>query len=514
MSYRDALNFFQLKELYTEDDLNRQYKKMLKEKPVIDIDTMYAILSNELHKRQLKEKINLLKENITKIKEKYANTKFIYLCNSFLSRIKNITNLSEIDDLKQEFDEKVALLKKQIIVPHEKAKIVENLKIKLAGASLKLQNTINLYIDALNECSTLEDINSIKQKYNKLIELELQKEKMRKKELMDLKESLKKAEIYNFYQISKTLNISDIINANLLLINKLELISLLDFNNQDFLYKLINDLNYYNIEESFHKINLYTRSNNLENLNYSNEIVHLNDNNIPRQYIDMILDKYYLYATKKKETIEKIIDNRSNFLEIFKLLNNMNVLELDKIMPFLNNVSYKNLKLLIEAIFDFKDANNIYINRKDGEICVFKQTPKKIYTIYLNGNIENDISSLNDRIWKYIPLLKFFNLAKYSDGYEINRIGVTEEVLNDYNINYLYYTNDLLLCLVDDGENKCFKFLTNILDSKFIKSENTQITRNDYFDYYKNKNKCLKDFMDYISKDKSSDISKKEIIKK
>ena len=193
----------------------------------------------------------------------------------------------------------------------------------------------------------------------------------------------------------------------------------------------------------------------------------------------MVLDKYYLYATKKKESIDKIIKDKDNFKELLILINNSNENLLNKILNYSDNLSYKNIKILMEGVEDFNTLKNIFIERTTGNLCVFKNTPKKIYTIFLNGEIENDLTNENDIKWKYISLLKFFNFAEYSDGFEINQVTKTEEIpLGDYNTNYLYYTNELLLCLIDDGETKKFKFIPNLDDSKFIKGENTQITRN------------------------------------
>ena len=499
MSYRDALNFFELNELYTKEELDKRYNRLLKEKPIINLDTMYSILENELNKRLLKEKVSSLENNISKLKEKYKDTKIVYLCDSFENKIKHIKSLEQLEMVKDDFNERVAILKNQIIVPREKEKITQVLNKYLNGSSLKLRNIVLEYIDKINECTTLEEINSIKQKYNKLLEEELKQEKLREKELLNLKDILKKSSIYNFYTIGKQLQNDELINAHKLLITILELVELIDFNNKDFLCNLISELNYKDVNISFNKINMYLKSNDLTIKSFDNELVILN-NHDTHHLINLVLEKYYLYATSKKQTIDKLIKDKDNFFELIKLINDMKEEDINKIITSISNIGYKNIKVLIDSLNDFKNPENIYIERKTGRICVFKNTPKKLYTVFLDGEIDNDLSNTNDIIWKYISLLKFFNLAEYSNGLEIEKIGRDEVItLGDYNTNYLYYTNELLLCLVDDGENRDFIFLPNTDDFKFVKGENTQITRNDYFKYYKNKNNCLNDIVTYIN---------------
>ena len=115
MSYKDALEFFKLNELYTREELDKRYVNLLKENPVLNIDLMYSILLNELNKRVLKEEIDAFEENVNKLKEKYQNTKIVYLCNSFASRLKYIKSIEELDSFRKDFNTRIGILKSQII---------------------------------------------------------------------------------------------------------------------------------------------------------------------------------------------------------------------------------------------------------------------------------------------------------------------------------------------------------------------------------------------------------------
>ena len=157
--------------------------------------------------------------------------------------------------------------------------------------------------------------------------------------------------------------------------------------------------------------------------------------------------------------------------------------------------------------YNYLDSK-LYINRNNGKLCIIKSTSKKIYTIYLDGKIDNDLNTISDIKWKYMSLIKFFSLSEYSDGFEIQeKNGIDTISLGDYNTNYLYFTQELCLCLIDDSENIKFNFISSVDDYDFVKGNNSQITRNSYFDYYKKKDRCLADLLLYLkntSKDKNN----------
>ena len=123
--------------------------------------------------------------------------------------------------------------------------------------------------------------------------------------------------------------------------------------------------------------------------------------------------------------------------------------------------------------------------------------------------MEQTIENERDIIWKYIPLIKFFRLAEYSNGMEIDEIRSDDKVmLSDYDTYFLYYTSELLLCF-EEKEEDGFRFLPAIKGYSFELSKSNQITRNDYFKKYKDKDKCIDELMLYIRNElKSKKVEK------
>lgn len=516
MSYREALKYFELNELYKEDELKSKYYLFAKkhhpdnnkdddDSEMKKINAMYSILLNELKKRKLKEMSEDIRSNINKLKEKYKNTEIYELCLLYENKIKSITNIVDLEKIKNEFNQKIKDLKKKIIVPKTKELIIKDLTKYLTLYSDDVKSLVNTYIDAINISNSLEEINSIKQKYNQLLDIELLKEKDRIKELKVVKDGLKRSSIYYFYINAKNMDINNILTSHELLIDILKLINIINLENKDSLINLINNIDYSSLESSINLLELFYLKNtsNIKIKDFDitkltkHEELKIDDND--HELIDLVLDKYYLYATKKKESIDKLINDSNYFKELFTIVKNINQDNKNKIINYLSSQSYKNLKVLLSSFDDFLDPSKLYIERTTGELCVIEKSNKKIYTIFLNGKVLNDLKTENDIIWKYMPLMKFFKVSEYSNGYEIEEVNDEEVIsLSDYNTNYLYFTKELLLCLFDDGNDVYFKFISSIKDFDFIRGNNSQITRNSYFKYYKNKDKCLMDLLLYI----------------
>ena len=514
MSYREALNFFGLDELYIEKELTKKYNKFLKLKDInkSKLDIMYDILLNECRKRQLKEFENDILLNIDNLKNKYRETKIYDVCLEYEKKLKKINNIGELEVIKNKFDLAISELKKEIIIPDLKNKILTKLNKYENGYSNELKKIVNNYKELITKADTLGSINSVSQKYDLLLKEELVEEKKRLKELEFLKNGFIKSQLYYFNLYTRQMEIDDIKLANDLLVSTIELISIATLENKDAIFRLVGEINYNDLLLSINKFKCFylesLKDKKIGNLNIKiNKIRKNTVSKYNHELIDIILDKYYLYTTKKTTTIDKIIKDNDNFKEIMDILKKYKKDNTNYIIKYLKDINYKNIKVLLEAFDDFTDPNKVYIERDTGNLCVFKDTTKKIYTVFLDGRVVNDIITKGDIIWKYIPILKFFNVSTFTDGYEMEIIGNDSKILNDYNANYLYFTNELLLCLIDDSKNQEFKFIPAGVNNKFQKGENIHISRNSYLEYYKKKDKCLHDLFIYIKN--KDEINKK-----
>jgi len=498
MSYREALKYFKLEELYTEKELKNSYNKVIKKNDDINkINSMYEILLNELTKRKIKEIYDSINKSITKLKEKYQDTEIYKLCLVYEKKLNEIISLSEIQELKTKFDNEIKALKNNILLPKEKDSLINSISKYLDGYSKDIKKVIEEYIDIINKTDSLDKLNSVKQKLETILKKELKIETKRVIDFKARKDLLKKEMVSNFYNASLNLSSLNIKLAHNLLITVLSLLNNASISNLDKIENIIKNVDYNNLKEEITRLKLYNLGNSplIEidkiNLKVNNKKeIHEKHNEL----VDILLDKYLDYTNKKSTTIEKLIEDKS-FNETIDIINKVKSNDIDKIISYVENQSFKAIRYIIEGINSFNNPSNIFIERDTGNLCVNVNSGKRIYTIFLDGVILTDLKTERDIIWKYISLSQFFSVAKFSNKYEIVEMSDKNSIIHgDYNINYLYYTKDLMLCL-DENNGKCFRFIPAQKGYDFVLGENEQITRNSYFDYYQDKDKCIKDII-------------------
>ena len=502
MSYRDALSYFNLKDNYTEKELKYSYTKLTKTNKNIEevnINLAYDILSTELRRRKIKELKEKWLLDINKLKDKYQNTTIYNLCQEYESKLEKLIDYKDISELKDKFNLEINKLKNEITLPLEKRKIVEIINKYLEGYSKEVKNLASYYSLLIMNSDTLEKLNTLKQKFDILLKEELVLEEKRKDEFKKLKDSFKRASIYRFIEYAKNNNLNNILHAHNILILVLSIINEGKIDNLDEMRILLDDIKYLDIEKEYNKLKEFF-GRLIDKIDNQYEKIDLdNSTNENVELVNLILEKYYLYATNKNTKIEKIIQNEKTFKDIISEVSNYDLNKKRIILKFIENEGYKDIKIVLEAINDFNDLNKIYIERATGEICVINANYKKIYSINLNGVVKNNIKSKQDIFWEYISLSKFFKLANYSDGLEIREVEYEDKAtLSDYYVNYLYFTDTLLLCLKENNGKKEFIFLPALSGFKFKLGENSQITKNDYFQKYLDKNICLNDLMEFI----------------
>ena len=86
-------------------------------------------------------------------------------------------------------------------------------------------------------------------------------------------------------------------------------------------------------------------------------------------------------------------------------------------------------------------------------------------------------------------------VSKYTNGLEINQVfGKKMEVLEDNDINYLYYTSDLVLTYKD---NK-FKFIPALKGYSYVINDTSKVLEISFFDKFKDRNYCLEKVLAFI----------------
>lgn len=350
-------------------------------------------------------------------------------------------------------------------------------------------NLITLINDQINITSniiiSIMNDNSLFQKYINLYNPILSNSiELKKKIIENTKDAIERQSfsINNYYK-----NFNDNINNNINLVKNLnELYKLLEINNN--IEKYIN--NFIRINDSFNnklkeliinyndEINIMFINKNLnlinnqlfENFKYTlNNIIIDNNNNYNKEillknYKDNILFKFY-------ELCEIIIDfdkskmlNLTGDINIENLLNNLMIM--NNIKTILNNDVYGNINILYNNLMEFyekiNDEENINlldtINVSKNDLNTFYFINMNILLKYLEkNNIQNNIDSLNDKIYKII----------YNDNIslQLKKIELTN-LRDNYNLNLLYKNLNRLKIFIPsliklDQEN-------NIILSKYL----------------------------------------------
>ena len=513
MGYKDALLFFGLDESYTESDLRKKLHNLVKihhpdlgsdDSEMKKINSMYNILLTEVRKRKLNQDKELLRSHILKLKEKYKDKNIADICDEYEQELRFINDKASFEKLRDSFNETVTKFKSRIVLPLEKEKLLDGIKKYFTNYSSEVLKVVLDYKKAIENSQTIEELNTIKQVHSQKLTEVLKNEKQRVKELDNLKESYRKSQIYYFYMHAKNMKLNDIFLAYSLLISILKLIDKMNFHNYLLIVDLIENIKYDNLDSCIAKYQLYV----VENIS-TKELSEVNldrfttiDNNFEfddSRIINLILDKLYVYAISKKITTEKLEKEYDTLKEIFGILQEMDSSSKEKLLSFGENLNYKVLKLLIPVINDFCDKDSLFIDRTTGNICVINDNNKKTYVIYLDGSVDNIDDK--DIKFKFISLKCFFDVATFSNGKVIEAVDNNHNRTQfvDYNTIYLYYTNQLMLCFIDDGNTQKFDFLVPIKDSYFEVGESDQIGRNDnYISYFADKNKCIDTLLYFI----------------
>ena len=382
------------------------------------------------------------------------------------------------------------------MIPSLKENIIKKNNKYLTGYSKNIKDLVNKYTSLVNEVVSLEELNTLKQKYQKLIKQELSLEKERVKELNNLKEELKIKSVANFCLGVKDKSMDFILTSHKLLITILELLDLSNLDNILEIKSLILNVDYNNIKQELEKFKLYyleknktIRPNSLKIKKVSKS--EIGEKTFENEIYNLVLDKYY--ELKKTTTMTKLIKNEEDFEEIFKAIRSINQKKYHLVLVYLKQNSFNHFKILMEAIDDFSNLDKIYIERETGKICLIKENKKRIYTIFLSGKVINNLESEKDIIWKYISLKKFFMVSKYTNGLAISQVfGKSIKTLDDTNINYLYYTSDLVLGYQNDE----FKFIPALKGYSYVLNDDVSSINE-----FKDRNKCLEKVLDFIQKE-------------
>ena len=529
MSYEDALKVFSLNEDFTEQEFKSSYYKLAKEKhPDTESgnqdDMTYINEAKIIIEKKLKQdSVNNLKEKfkqeINKIKTKYQNNEIINVCDIYNQNIDAINNLVDLENERKKFYTIIDKLKREVILPILKKEQESWLLKKEKGHENDIKELINKYIDINKNAKSIEELNSIKQKFTFIYNKLLDDEKVKIKDFISFKDKIKRSLIYHFYKYSCDSSISIIIIRYELLLSMLSLLELSNINNIENIYNIIKDVNYDNPKEEMSKIKLLLLEfNHNKDIKYedfvSNNKITKNTLNIPlekekAELVNRMLESFYTMCTNKNMSIDKIFKDKDKFIDLMNTINKSSVDTITKALNYKEN-NWKRYKMILESVDDFLDPSKIYIERETGNICVLKEYNNKVYSIYLNGEIEKSIDNKNGIIWKYISLYNFFRVSYFTEGKAVMEVSNKNEiVLFDYNSNDLYFTSDLLLRYIDDDSELSFEFYPVKNKYKYVLSNNSQVTKNNYFDEFKARDKCLMELPLFIKNKQNEEINKK-----
>ena len=522
MSYKEAMKIFSLNDNFSEDDFKNKYSNLIKEeKDVQKLNEAKLIIENYLNKLKLLEYKEKFKTELEKLKIKYIDTEISKIANIYENNIDSFSNILDLENEKKKFYEIINKLKKEIILPNLKEKQLEWLKKKVKGHQKEIENLTKEYYLITKEAKSLEELNSIKQKYNYLYDKLLIKEKEQIKEYITFKDNVKRSLLYHFYKYSYNASISNILQRHDLLLSMLLLLDISTIYTIEDIYNLIRGVDYNNIKEESNKFKIlyleYTKNmttENIKNITEINKKLNINNNqleSVKQELVNKILESYYTSCTNKNTSIEKIIKEKDKFIDLMNTIKECSVETVEKVNLYKEN-SWKRYKMLLDSVEDFQDPSQIYIERETGNICIIKEYNKKVYTIYLSGDVKKDNIEKREIIWKYISLYNFFRVSYYTDGKVLEEVSSKNNiVLFDYYANDLYYTNDLLLRFIDNQGKKEFKFIPVKEKYQFYLTEKDQMVENNNFDKYKDKDACLLDFLDFIKNKQDNKIETKTI---
>ena len=509
MSIDTALKTLELSDDFTEKEFKANYWRLAKsnhpdnnndtESKMKEINEAKIVIEKILKNRELKENKDIFLDEISKLLTKYSNTKIAEIAMIYKERLMTLSNIVDLINLKDKFYKEIRELKKAEILPNEKEKLINKISKYQTNHSEEIINLTSNYYILINECESLEELNTLKQKFMTSLKKLLVIEKKQIEEFNNLKESIKKSLIYYFYEYARKSSLENICLAYNLFIKSLELLNNSNQKNINKIYDEIKDITFYNSESELEKISLYLKEFDVSESDFINIKPIENENDISK-YIEVLLDNYYLYITKKNSTVEKILKEQGNFIELINIINNSSLEKLEFAYKFLKNVSFKRMSLVLENITDFYDPSKIYIERETGNICIFLDDGKRVWTLYNTGNIQKNIVDKRDIIWNYISLYNFFKIANWTEGFQLVETSSNEVLpVNDYNSNDLFFTTDLALRYTNEDDKITFTFIPSLKGYRFSLGDSSQITKETRFIELKDKDTCLMEFMLFLN---------------
>ena len=529
MSFEEALKVLNLEEDFTEDNFKNNYYKLVKNNhPDLEngnhdemtyINEAKIIIEKKIKQDNLEKSKDKFRSEIDKLKNKYKNTEIFDVCLIYEQNLDAINTIIDLENERKKFYNIIDNLKKEVILPIIKNEQEEWLRKKAKGHEKEINELVNKNIELTKKANSLEELNSLKQKFTFLYKNLLENEKTQIKDFISFKDKIKRTLLYHFYKYSCDNSISIIILRYELLLTMLSLLELSNINNIDNIYNILKDVNYDNVKEEISRIKLllleFNHSKELKIEDFISNKKNINKTiNIPlekekAELVNRMLESFYTVCTNKNTSIDKIFKDKDRFID---LMNTINKSSTDTISKTLNykEPNWKRYQMIIESVSDFLDPSKVYIERETGNICVLKEYNNRVYSIYLDGNIEKSINDKSGIIWKYISLFNFFRVAYFTEGKAIKEVSNKSEiVLFDYNSNDLYYTSDLLLRYMNVDDNMEFVFYPVKNKFKYSLSDNSQVTQNNYLDEFKNRDSCLMELLLFIkSKQNKEEIKK------
>ena len=537
MSYERALEIFSLKKDFTEEEYKKRYHALAKEnhpdtvvvntlekeERMKEINEAKIIIEKKLKTRKLEEFLISFKNEIQKLKEKYKDTEIYNLSLLFEKKLDEIDSYVEALEEKKEFYKIITHLKKQIILPKEKDEFLKKIKKYEDGHGIKIQNLVLTYISLVEECDSLENLNTLNQKFSNELKKYLQEEKEQEKVYLTYRDNAKRVLLFRFQEHSLNTTIEHTLKEYNLLLASLSLLLESNSNNILEICEFLESIDYTNPLSEISRVELYylkiTGKINMKNFKDIKKLSTVVKKNISipleqkkQELLNKIIKQFYKYSTNKNISFEKIEKEKIRFQELLETIETTPISKIEILLDNYQNQPYKRYKMIIDSMDDFLDPTKVYVDRSNGELCVLKEYDKNIYSIYLNGTVLKNALEKREIFWKYITLANFFRISFYSNGKMLEEISSRNTIsVFDFNSNDLYYTNDLLLRYIEDDQGMKFYFLPAKSGFHFQISENDQMTKNDFFKEFQDRDTCLMELLLFIKREQKEEKNTKSL---
>ena len=532
MSYEEALKIFSLKKSFTVKEFKNSYYKLARNNHpdvVSDgsdrmkfINQAKIIIEKKLKENAVLDAKEKFRKEIEKLKKKYHDTEIYRICLIYEQNLDSLASTIDLEKERKDFYQVIDKLKKEIILPDAKKSQLEWLKKLGKGHEKEIEELTKKFLLMTESASSLEELNSIKQKYVVTYEKMNEIEKKQRVEYIRFKDSVKRSLIYHFYKCSYNTSISSVLLRYELLLSMLTLLEISTIDNIEEIYESLRKVDYNNVKEEISKFQLLSikyRPNatvlDLKKITENakkNSFIDVPLEKPKQELVNKMLENFYTKSTNKNTSIEKILKDREKFTQLMKKIQTSSLETIQKTMNF-KETNWKRYEMILESVDDFLDPSQIYIERETGKICVLKEYNKKVYTIYLTGEVEKNVKEKSEIIWKYISLYHFFRVSYFTNGKSLQEVSSKNSlILFDYYSNDLYFTSDLLLRYIEKNGEFSFEFYPSKERFQFVLSENDQMVNNDFFKKYKDRDKCLMDLLLFIKKEQKGLVESKNTL--